>query len=97
MWRLPMTGDSLMLYVGLSRVRTLAGLYLNEPITDAVVQRAVPSLELLNELDRWDQLQAIELRSEPHRSLHVAKRLSQSCRCCCCCCEGVQRTVFHII
>jgi hypothetical protein len=54
-----------MLYVALSRSRKLEGLCLNEPITDAVVRRAVPSLDLFNELDRLDQLQAIELRSEP--------------------------------
>jgi hypothetical protein len=64
-WRLPTAGDSLMLYVALSRSRKLEGLCLNEPITDAVVRRAVPSLDLFNELDRLDQLQAIELRSEP--------------------------------
>ena len=56
-----------MLYVGLSRVRTLAGLFLRQSIsiTPAAVGRARPSIELLEEIRRLDQLQAPELRTDP--------------------------------
>ena len=54
-----------MLYVGLSRVRTLAGLFLRQPITPGAVGRARPSIELLEEIRRLDQLQAPELRTDP--------------------------------
>ena len=64
-WEVPMAGDTLMLYVGLSRVRTLAGLFLRQPITPGAVGRAAPSIELLEEIRRLDQLQAPELRTDP--------------------------------
>jgi hypothetical protein len=65
LWRMPTSGDSLMLYIGLSRVRTLAGLCLREPLTHAAARRAKPSVELLDEIRRLDQLQAPELRTDP--------------------------------
>jgi hypothetical protein len=63
LWQVPTSGDSLMLYVGLSRVRTLAGLYMREPLTAAAARRAAPSIDLLKEIARLDQLQPVELRT----------------------------------
>jgi hypothetical protein len=62
---LPTDGDPLMLYVGLSRVRTLDGLYMREPLTIAAAQRAKPPVELLREISRLEQLQPVELRPDP--------------------------------
>jgi hypothetical protein len=65
LWHVPTDGDPLMLYVGLSRVRTLAGLYLRELLTIAAARRAKPPVELLRELSRLQQLQPVELRPDP--------------------------------
>ncbi len=65
LWHVPTDGDPLMLYVGLSRVRTLAGLYLREPLTIDAARRAKPPVELLREISRLEQLQPLELRPDP--------------------------------
>lgn len=66
LWHAPTHGDTLMLYVGLSRVRRLDGLFLREPLTTADVRRAVPALHLFDELDRLDALQVPQLRTDAH-------------------------------
>ncbi len=65
LWQVPTDGDPLMLYVGLSRVRTLDGLYMREPLTIDAAQRAKPPVELLREISQLEQLQPVELRPDP--------------------------------
>ncbi len=66
LWQVPTDGDPLMLYVGLTRVRTLDGLYMREPLTIADARPAKPPVELLREISRLEQLQPLELRPDPN-------------------------------
>lgn len=50
-------------YVTLSRVRTLAGLYITQPLTKADCAFFVPPLAVIDELERLDKLQSPHLRS----------------------------------
>jgi hypothetical protein len=50
-------------YVTLSRVRTLAGLYITQPLTKADCAFFVPPLAVIDELERLDKLQSPQLRS----------------------------------
>jgi hypothetical protein len=70
LWQVPTAGDPLMLYVGLTRVRTLDGLYMREPLTIAAARPAKPPVELLREISRLEQLQPLELRPDPDVLAH---------------------------
>ena len=50
-------------YVTLSRVRTLAGLYITHLLTKADCEFFVPPLAVIDELERLDRLQSQQLRS----------------------------------
>jgi hypothetical protein len=65
LWQVPTAGDPLMLYVGLTRVRNLDGLYMREPLTIDAARCAKPPVELLREISRQLQPQPLELRPDP--------------------------------
>jgi ATP-dependent exoDNAse (exonuclease V) alpha subunit len=50
-------------YVTLSRVRTLAGLYITQPLSKADCAFFVPPLAVIDELERLDKLQPQHFRS----------------------------------
>jgi len=66
-WRDPkmVAQNAMSAYVMLSRVRTLNGLYITQPLTRADCDHFVPSLEIVAELERLDALQTPALRTPP--------------------------------
>jgi hypothetical protein len=55
--------NAMTAYVALSRLRTLAGLYITQPLTRDDCDYFVPALDIVNELERLDALQAEHLRT----------------------------------
>ena len=83
-WRDPkmVAQNAMSAYVMLSRVRTLDGLYITQPLTRTDCDYFVPSLEIIDELARLDALQEPALRSTPaqlaQRRQVAAARAQQS-------------------